>query len=130
MSTEKANEKYATHERRASRRAGEVIALIGLGITIGLYVFFTIWWASGINLTVQRNSEWIDANQQLPAKIGQIESWVQQNQGLPSAISKIEASFTHLSDKIGQVNTQLNRLDIKMDRMIIGGAAQKTGANQ
>jgi len=129
MATE-ASEKYATHERRATRRAGEVIALIGLGITIGLYVFFTIWWASGINLTVQRNSEWIDANQQLPSKIGQIENWVQQNQGLPAAMSKIEVNFTHLSDKIGQVNNQLNRLDTKMDRLIIDGVTQKTGPKQ
>jgi hypothetical protein len=122
------NEKYATHERRASRRAGEVIALIGLGITIGLYVFFTIWWASGINLTVQRNSEWIDANLQLPAKIGQIENWVQQNQGLPAAISKIEVKVTHLNDKLSQVNSQLDRLDTKMDRILIDGAAGHAGA--
>jgi hypothetical protein len=130
------NKKYRTHERRASRRAGEVAAWIGLGVTIGLYIFFTIWWASGINLSVQRNTEWIKANQamptklsqieawiennqELPAKISQIESWVKQNQGLPASIGKIEANFEHLSDKLNRVTDQLDRLDTKMDTLIL-----------
>lgn len=127
MSSDTDTAAFPIHERRASRRAGEVAAWIGLGITIGLYIFFTIWWASGINLTVERNSKWIESNQQLPSKITQIDTWVQQNQGLPASISKIEANFSHLSDKLSRVTSQLDRLDQKMDTLIIDGAKLNTG---
>ena len=113
------NKKYRTHERRASRRAGEVAAWIGLGVTIGLYIFFTIWWASGINLSVQRNTEWIKSNQAMPTKLTQIEAWIEKNQGLPASIGKIEANFEHLSDKLNRVTDQLDRLDTKMDTLIL-----------
>jgi hypothetical protein len=124
VTTETTANRYP-HERRASRRAGEVAAWIGLGVTIGLYVFFTIWWASGINLTVERNSKWIESNQQLPSKITNIETWVTQNQGLPASISKIESNFDHLSEKISDVGDQLGRLDQKLDNLLIDGAREK-----
>jgi len=124
MSGEEVAQKVYVERRRPLRKTAEVATWIGLGVTIGLYVFFTIWWASGVNQAVERNSKWIELNQEMPTKISQIEAWVQQNQDLPASISKIETNFTHLSDKISRVTDQLDRLDTKMDRLIIDGAAQ------